>query len=66
MVGKKTQVDYVFELDLKEEDNQPEEQKVKAEKANQKHNKTATSDNSPKQPNEVIPSTPKTIAKELA
>ena len=25
MVGKKTQVDYVFELDLKEEDNQPEE-----------------------------------------
>jgi len=24
-VGKKTQVDYVFELDLKEEDNQPEE-----------------------------------------
>ena len=36
MVGKKTQVDYVFELDLKEEDNQPEEQKVKAEKASQK------------------------------
>ena len=36
MVGKKTQVDYVFELDLKEEDNQPEEQKVKADKANQK------------------------------
>ena len=34
MVGKKTQVDYVFELDLKEEDNQPEEQKVKADKAN--------------------------------
>ena len=27
-VGKKTQVDYVFELDLKEEENMPEEQKV--------------------------------------
>ena len=29
-VGKKTQIDYVFELDLKEEDKQPEESKMDA------------------------------------
>ena len=35
-VGKKTQVDYVFELDLKEEDLVPEEQKVQTNVKDQK------------------------------